>query len=205
MIIRYILTAIAGYLLGSISTGLIWAKLHHGPNLREVGSKNTGASNVQRTMGTGHGLVVFCGDVIKALLACLIGRLLCGQYGCMLGGLMAVIGHNWPVFFQFKGGKGVASSCGVMLMCFWEPALIGYLAAIALIAALRYISLGSMTMALIYALLVILWKAGGDILTILWAVAMAALCIGRHHANIGRLLAGNERKLSGFFKKKESK
>ena len=194
-IVTYVLVGVIAYLLGSISTGLLVAKLNHGPNLREVGSKNTGASNVLRTMGLKNGLITFAGDCGKAALACGIGYWTLGQYGAMLAGLMVILGHNWPVFFQFKGGKGVASSCGVMLVCFPIPALIGYVVAIGVIAATRFISLGSMCMLTVYAILVSVFFSGGDLVTILWAVLLAALCILHHRTNIGRLLHGTENKL----------
>ena len=92
-------------------------------------------SNVLLTMGLKSGLITFAGDCGKAALACGIGYWTLGRYGAMLAGLMVILGHNWPVFFQFKGGKGVASSCGVMLVCFPIPALISYVVAISIIAA----------------------------------------------------------------------
>ena len=194
-ILTYVLVGAVAYLLGSISTGLLVARLNHGPNLREVGSKNTGASNVLRTMGLKSGLITFAGDCGKAALACGIGYWTLGQYGAMLAGLMVILGHNWPVFFQFKGGKGVASSCGVMLVCFPIPALISYVVDISIIAATRFISLGSMCMLTVFAILVSVFFSGGDLLVILWAVLLAALCILRHRTNIGRLIHGTESRL----------
>ena len=194
-ILTYVLVGVIAYLLGSISTGLLVAKMNHGPNLREVGSKNTGASNVLRTMGLKSGLMTFAGDCGKAALACGIGYWTLGLYGAMLAGLMVILGHNWPVFFQFKGGKGVASSCGVMLVCFPIPALISYVVAISIIAATRFISLGSMCMLTAFAILVSVFFSGGDPVVILWAVLLAALCILRHRTNIGRLIHGTENKL----------
>ncbi len=193
---KYLIVAAAAYLLGSFSTGLAVAKAFNGPNLREVGSKNTGASNVLRTMGIKSGLITFFGDYIKAALACGLGWWLCGNvYGAMLGGLMVIIGHNWPVFYGFKGGKGVASSTAVMLVCFWQPGLIGYAIAIAVIAISRYISLGSMLMMISYAVLVSLFWSGGDWIIIAWSILLAVLCLIRHHANIQRLIQGKERKI----------
>ena len=194
-ILTYILIAIIAYLLGSVSTGLMVAKIANGPNLREVGSKNTGASNVLRTMGLKSGLITFIGDCLKSLLASLIGLLLAGQYGAMLGALFVILGHNWPVFFQFKGGKGVASSCGMMLVCFPIPALISYVVAIAIIATTKFISLGSMCMLTLYAILVSIFFSHGDPIIIGWAVLMALLCIIRHRTNIIRLMNGTESKI----------
>ncbi len=198
---KSLLTALAcilSYLLGSVSTGILISKAANGPDLRSVGSKSTGASNVQRTMGWKYGLITFTGDVIKGLIACLIGRFLTGDHmGALLAGFAAVIGHNWPVFFGFKGGKGVATSCGVMCFCFPVPAVICFVLTIALIAWTRYISLGSMFMVTMYAILVSCWYYAGDwkLFVILWAVLLDVVCIARHHANISRLLNGTENKL----------
>lgn len=197
--IAYVITGVVAYLLGSVSTGILVAQKNHGPNLREVGSKNTGASNVLRTMGLKSGLITFVGDCGKAALACLIGRWLLAPYGAslygaMLAGLLVILGHNWPVFFQFKGGKGVASSCGVMLVCFPLPAVICFVFCLALIYLSKYISLGSMSMLTLYAILVS-FQHPGDGLIIAWSVALAALCILRHRTNIQRLCKGEENRL----------
>lgn len=190
----YLLIAVIAYLLGSISFGMIVSKAAGGPNLREVGSKNTGATNVLRVMGVKVGLLVFVLDILKALAACIIGRVWMGLNGAMVAGLAVVIGHNWPCFFQFKGGKGVASTLAVMLMTFPIPAVICYVVAIALIAATRYVSLGSITLAALFALMVIIMN-WGNWLVIAWVLVIAGLLIWRHHANIGRLLHGTENKL----------
>ena len=192
--LNYIIVAVLAYLLGSISFGMIVAKLAGGPNLREVGSKNTGATNVLRVMGLKIGLIVFVLDILKALIACIIGRVWLGLNGAMLAGLAVVIGHNWPCFFQFKGGKGVASTLAVMLLTFPIPAIICYVIAIVLIATTKYVSLGSITLAALFAILVIATN-WANWLVILWVLIIAGLLIWRHHANIGRLLHGTENKL----------
>ena len=192
--LNYIIIAVIAYLLGSISFGMIVAKLKGGPNLREVGSKNTGATNVLRVMGVKTGLIVFVLDILKALIACIIGRVWMGLNGAMVAGLAVVIGHNWPCFFQFKGGKGVASTLAVMLMTFPVPAVICYIVAIVLIATTKYVSLGSITLAALFALLVIATN-WANWLVIVWVLIIAGLLIWRHHANIGRLLKGTENKL----------
>ena len=197
--LNYIIIAVIAYLLGSISFGMIVAKLKGGPNLREVGSKNTGATNVLRVMGVKIGLIVFVLDILKALIACIIGRCWMGLNGAMLAGLAVVIGHNWPCFFQFKGGKGVASTLAVMLLTFPIPATVCYIIAVALILYTRYVSLGSITLAVLFAVMVIATN-WANWLVIGWVLIISGLLIWRHHANIGRLLKGNENKLS--FKKK---
>ncbi|MBQ8072281.1 MAG: glycerol-3-phosphate 1-O-acyltransferase PlsY [Clostridia bacterium] len=192
----YGLSGLIAYCIGSVSTGILSSRLGHGPDLRKVGSKNTGASNVQRTMGWKWGIITFLGDSLKAVLACWIGQLITGShFGALFCGLAVIVGHNWPVFFQFKGGKGVASSCGVMVFCFPLPAVICFVLTVALIAVTKYISLGSMTMLTLYAILVSCFFSGGNLWIIGWSVLLAVMCICRHHANIGRLLRGEENKI----------
>ncbi|MBR4081081.1 MAG: glycerol-3-phosphate 1-O-acyltransferase PlsY [Clostridia bacterium] len=194
-VLKYLLIAVVAYLLGSFSTGLTVAKATHGPNLYEVGSKNTGATNALRTMGLKRGLATFLGDVLKALIACALGKWLLGQNGAMLAGLMVIIGHNWPVFHHFKGGKGVACSCAVMLLTFPIPAIISFVVAILTIVISRYVSLGSVVLLLLFSILVAVTN-WGCWLAIVWALLLAALCVYRHRANIGRLLRGEENKFS---------
>lgn len=194
--LRMLLAAVIAYLLGSISTGMLVSRAKGGPDLRSVGSGGTGATNATRALGAKLGLVVFLGDAIKAILACLIGRLLVGHlYGMLLAGLMVVIGHNWPCFFQFRGGKGVASSVGVMLVTFPIPAIICDVTAILLIALTRYVSVGSLALISLFALLVSIFYSAGDPVVILWCVVLAVMCIARHHANLRRLMQGEENKL----------
>lgn len=188
------LIAVVAYLFGSFSTGLTVARCRNKPDLRTIGSKNTGATNALRTMGLGDGLLTFLGDFTKAMLACLGGYLTAGLEGAMLAGLFAVIGHNWPVFHGFRGGKGIASSAAVMLFCFPLPAL-GCIALFAAVTALtRYISLASMLMLTAFAVTVGILHSAKP-LYILWAALLAGLAIYRHRANIGRLLRGEESKL----------
>ena len=195
IVLKVILVSVIAYLLGSVSTGLVISKLFNGPNLREVGSKNTGTSNVLRTMGLKSGVLTFLGDFGKALLATLLGRLIMGQDGALLAGIVAIIGHNWPAFFQFKGGKGVASSIGVMMGTFPLFGLISLAVMILVIVWKRYISLGSIVLVLLFALL-LTFAQGSTPLTILWGWSIAVVCIIRHRSNIERLRAGTESKVS---------
>jgi glycerol-3-phosphate acyltransferase PlsY len=195
-----IVSCVAAYLLGSVSSGILVSKIAKGPDLRTVGSKNTGASNVQRTMGWKYGLITFFADALKGVLACLIAELLTSDHLAALpAGLCCVIGHNWPVFFGFKGGKGVATTVGVMLYCFPIPALFCIAGTVALIAAFRYISLGSLFMVVSFAVASIFFSKG-NIWIILWACTLMVMCVVRHRANIGRLLNGTENKLGNHTK-----
>ena len=197
MILRYIICAVAAYLLGSISFGILLTK-NSGHDIRKEGSGNTGASNALRVFGLRTGLVTFICDILKAVISVLLGKALAGEYGGMLAGLFVIIGHNWPLFFGFKGGKGISCSCAVVLLNFPGPGAIAIAICIAAIAITRYISVGSMLLLISYAVILCVtkpfWPHG------VWAIVLAVMAVARHHGNIKRLLNGTENKLS--FKKK---
>lgn len=196
--LMYVLTAVIAYLLGSISVGMIASKLMGGPNLREVGSGNTGATNALRALGKKGGAIVFVGDILKALIASIIGSLLCGFEGKLIAAVFVIIGHVWPVFFQFKGGKGVSCVCGAIFLTYTWQAVVCYLLTIAIIALTKYVSLGSICLVSMFAVAVTLTEAVTGFphwVAVPWAFIVAALVIWRHHENIGRLLKGTERKL----------
>ena len=198
--ILYILTCVIGYLLGSISGGIITSRLANGPDLHTVGSKSTGASNVQRTMGWKYGIITFLIDGLKGIFACLITWLITGShFASLLAGLFCIIGHNWPVFFHFRGGKGVATTGGVMLYCFPVPALICIALTVAVIALFRYISVGSMLLVTVFFILSFFFS-GPNTCVVIWAFLLMVMCIARHHANIGRLIHGTENKLGNKVK-----
>lgn len=191
-ILKYLLIAVAAYLLGSFSTGILVAnKLGH--DIRSEGSKNTGASNALRVLGLKGGAIVFLGDFIKATIAVFIGHLLLGMNGAIVGGLCVVLGHNWPIFFGFKGGKGIACSAAIVLFTFWWQGLVAILICLAVIYFTRYISLGSMTMLAVFFLLVTItapfWPYA------VWALVLLGLGVWRHRANIERLKNGTENKI----------
>ena len=195
------LSCVIGYLLGSLSGGIMISKLAGGPDLHTVGSKSTGASNVQRTMGWKYGIMTFLFDVVKGILSCLIAWLLTkgvmpetSHFASLLAGLCCVIGHNWPVFFRFRGGKGVATTGAVMLYCFPVYALICIALTIAVIALIRYISVGSMLLVIVFFGLSFIFSSGNACI-IIWAAILMVMCVARHHANIGRLIKGTENKL----------
>ncbi len=200
--VKLILSCILAYLLGSLSGGIIISRIAHGPDLHTVGSKSTGASNVQRTMGWKYGLLTFFFDTGKGLLSCWLAQVITGtafdsplcNFASLLAGLFCVIGHNWPVFFGFKGGKGVATTGAVMLYCFPVWALISIALTIAVIAAFKYISVGSMLLVISFALFSAFFAKGNPCI-ILWAVILMVMCVARHHANISRLIHGTENKL----------
>ena len=189
-----------GYVLGGFSTGILISR-QAGVNIREAGSKNTGASNVLRVLGLGRGAITFVGDFLKAALACWIGSLLLpdttygiDNFGVMVGGLSAILGHNWPVFFSFKGGKGIASSTAVVL--FVDPLLGGIAIALCVIVIFwkRYISLGSLVMLLTFMVLTLIFHLDQWFACAL-AAALFLLGLIRHRTNLQRLRQGTENKI----------
>ena len=194
---KWVICIAAAYLLGSISFGVLYGR-RKGHDLRQEGSKNSGATNALRVVGVKTGLLTFVSDVLKAVLAVVLGKWLLGEYGGMAAGLAVIIGHNWPVFFQFRGGKGISCSSAVLVLNFPVPGLIAIALCLAVIALTRYVSLGSMTMLVAFAIILLIIKPFFPYG--LWALAVAALGIYRHRANIGRLVRGEESKIS-FSKK----
>ena len=194
-----VFVAVVSYLLGGFSTGITISRLQ-GVDIRKHGSKNTGASNVLRVLGLKSGILTFIGDIIKASIAVWLGYFVLGnafgieRFGMMVGGLFAVIGHNWPVYYGFKGGKGVACSAAVIFFVDVLCALPAIAICIAVIAITKYISLGSMTLMGVYMILMCIVHWGTWPLCA-FTVILFVLCVWRHRANVGRLLNGTENKI----------
>ncbi|HSK69706.1 MAG TPA: glycerol-3-phosphate 1-O-acyltransferase PlsY [Candidatus Limnocylindria bacterium] len=195
---QYLLVIVSAYLIGSFSTGITLSRLQ-GRDIRREGSRSSGATNVTRVLGLGYGLLTFLGDFLKAALAVLLGRLIGGMPGMLAAGLFAVIGHNWPVYYKFKGGKGVVCSIAVLLLTFPVPALIAGGAAILSIVLTRYVSVGSLIFVGLSALLILFTR--GFLPYGLWALVLFALAAYQHRANISRLLRGQENKFEPGRKK----
>lgn len=194
-----VLVAAVSYLCGCFSTGITISRLQ-GVDIRKHGSKNTGASNVLRVLGLKSGLMTFIGDIIKASIGVWLGYFLLGdafgieRFGMMLGGLFAVLGHNWPVFYGFKGGKGVACSAAVIFFVDVLCALPAIAVCLIVIAVTRFISLGSMTLMGLYMVIMCIVHWGTWPLCA-FTVILFALCVWRHRANIVRLMNGTENKI----------
>jgi len=191
-ILKIVLSALAGYLLGSINSSIIVGKLFFRTDIREHGSGNAGATNTLRTLGKRAAIAVVAGDFLKGVLACIIGRYLAGELmpgvyaGEYLGGMFAVIGHNWPVFFGFRGGKGVMTSFAIVMMFSPVAGLICLAAFIVTVALTRYVSLGSMIGAALFPLVVFLMDEPPFMVAV--GIVLALLIIVRHSSNIKRLL-----------------
>lgn len=190
------------YLLGSISFSIVIAKLIAGIDIREHGSGNAGATNTLRMLGKGPGITVLLLDAAKGAIAITIARLLGVPEWAIVGAAVAaVLGHNWPVFFGFKGGKGVATTIGTLLALTPIPALIGVGITIVVIALTRYVSLGSLVFFVLVPFLMYIYHEPG--VYIAGAAFVGLLGFIRHAENIRRLIKGTERKLGQ--KKQEGK
>ena len=200
-----------GYLFGLIQTGYIYGKLHN-VDIRKQGSGNAGTTNALRTMGWKAGLITFLGDCFKCVFAVVVVHLIYGKTHAdilpvlsMYAGMGAVLGHNYPFYLGFKGGKGIAATAGLILSTtnVWMV-LICLGAFLAIVGVTRYVSLGSLAVAVIYLVEVIVYGHMGG-----YAVSQAGLyemyviaallmisAFYKHTANIKRLLSGTENKLS---------
>ena len=201
MALKIILSIFIGYALGNISTGLIISKLGSGMDIRDAGSGNAGATNVLRTLGWMPSLLTFVGDALKGVLAALIGMWLCGQTGIICGGLASIIGHNWPAAFGFKGGKGISTSFGVILVL--QPYDAPWLLLVMAIALYftKTVSIGSICAAATYAIINIFQTMLSNTPVFVFSVIVAAMAIFQHRANISRLIKHSENSLD--FKKIE--
>ena len=183
------LAFIIGYLLGSIPFGLILTRLAGTPDLRSIGSGNIGATNVLRTGRKGLAAATLICDMLKGTAAVLIAGYYGGPDAAMLAALGAFLGHLFPVWLGFKGGKGVAVYIGVLIGLFWPAAVLFCLLWIAIAATIRYSSLSALVASVVTP--IFLWWLGHITLASLFA-ALTLLLFYMHRANIARLLAGTE-------------
>lgn len=189
-----VIGVVISYMLGSISFSILIAKWFKGIDIRNHGSGNAGATNTLRVLGKGPGAAVFLLDIVKGIAAVMIGYLLSdGEWTAVLCGLAAIVGHNWPIWFGFKGGKGIATTVGVLASLAFMPTLIAGIIAIAAIAVTRYVSLGSLLFALAAPVLILVWQKPYPLF---WASLLICIfAFVRHRSNIVKLLQGNENKL----------
>ena len=196
MALRYLLVAALAYLLGCCNGAILTSKVFLKEDVRTHGSGNAGLTNFQRSYGGWLTLVVIAVDVIKAVLACLLGRWLIGSDSAMmLGGLCVIVGHMFPIFFGFRGGKGILSGAAVAAIMDWRIFLMILVVFAIAVALTRYVSLGSCLAAAVFPF-GFLWRFWGDWATVIMAALVAAGAIVMHRANIVRLVQGTERKLS---------
>jgi len=192
---KYLLVIILSYLLGNLSFAFILGKVIMKKDVREFGSGNSGATNAIRAFGAKIGIMAFVGDVLKGVAAVLIGRVLCGEIGGYLGGAFVIIGHNWPVFLKFKGGKGVATTIGVMLIISPIVSFICFAVGLCIAFFTRMVSLGSITGMALAPFVVLIFIRPLNIQLFIFCLFVVTMSIYRHKENIKRLLKGKENKL----------
>ena len=212
--VLYVLVLIMAYLIGSVNFSIIISKKMAGFDIREKGSGNAGSTNMLRSIGKKAAALTLVCDILKGvvpvLIAILIGNIAKHfgaetyiEYLAQIAGVATIIGHTFPIYYGFKGGKGVASSLGLLLVINWHVGLICLVFAILMMAFTKMVSAGSVTAAILFPVL-ILFGVGAEhfIVTgnyMIFSIVLAAIVIFNHRSNIKRILSGTENKLS--FKK----
>lgn len=200
----YVLVGLIAYLLGSINFAIIFSKKFAGFDVREKGSKNAGTTNVLRTVGKKAAVLTLLCDILKGVAAVIVAMLAANIWDEVdvdtlkyLAGFFAIVGHTFPVYYGFKGGKGVATALGVLLVVNPQIGLSCLVFALVIMIATRWVSLGSIMAALLFPILTVIMtdNFGAKLISIL----IGLLVIFNHRTNIKRLKQGTENKLS--FKK----
>ena len=210
----YIIMAIIAYCIGSVNFSVIISKKMAGFDVREKGSGNAGSTNMLRSVGKKAAAITLVCDILKGVVAIVIAMILGNIIPDMnkellvqIAGIAVVLGHTFPVFFGFKGGKGVATSLGILLMTNWQIGLICLVFALVLMILTRMVSLGSCAAAILYPVLTLFINDNYTVLTegkngntyFVYSVILAIIVLYNHRSNIKRILNGTENKLS--FKK----
>jgi glycerol-3-phosphate acyltransferase PlsY len=188
------LALVFGYLCGSIPFGVLLTRLAGGPDLRSIGSGNIGATNVLRTGRKGLAAATLVGDMLKGTIAVLVARYVLGEEFAIPAAVGAFLGHLFPVWLGFRGGKGVATYIGVLLGVAWPAALVFGAVWLAVAALTRYSSLAALTASVAAPLFLWWW---GDVANAQAFALLAALLWIMHRGNIGRLLSGTEGRIGG--------
>ncbi len=198
--VRYVIIAVIAYLLGSISVAVLLTRDRIGSDVRKQGSGNAGATNVARVFGMKAGVVTLLGDMVKAALSGLAGWLIGGETGLAVACIACLVGHCWPVYFGFRGGKGVSVAGCIALLLDWRMflLLVVWFAVMAIIS--RRVSFASCSSAAVYPLLYWLFNRGMTIQLAI-CIVIALIVIIMHRGNLVRLIHGTE----PVFKAKETK
>jgi len=204
--LAYVIVSIIAYAIGSISFSVIFSRKFAGFDVREKGSGNAGTTNVLRTVGKKVALLTLVCDILKGVIAVLIAMLVGHIWKDLdsnllkyLAGFMAILGHTFPIFFEFRGGKGVATSLGILLTIAPKIGLICLIFAIILMALTKMVSVGSILAAILFPILNIFIGKDNNFGTITVSILIALLVIFNHRTNIQRIKDGTENKIS--FKK----
>lgn len=192
---RYVIIAIIAYLIGNISFAVLISKYGKKDDVRKHGSGNAGATNMVRAYGFKMGIVTFVGDMLKGLVATYLGYVIGGQLGMYIAAVLVVIGHDFPVFFKFKGGKGVSTTIGAMFFIAPFSVLICFIIGISIAIFTRTVSLGSLIGVCLSPIAILIFMKPLDMNSLYLALVLVALVIFRHKENIKRLIKGEEHKL----------
>ncbi len=205
-----IIVAIIAYLIGSINFSVIFSKKMAGFDVREKGSGNAGTTNMLRSVGKKAAAITLICDILKGVVAILIAMFIAWAFKVenasllvQIAGIAVVLGHTFPIFFGFKGGKGVATSLGILIMSNWQIGLICLVFGVVLIALTRMVSLGSCAAAVLFPVLTLfinehyIVSQGSSYL--IYSIILAVIVLFNHRSNIKRILSGKENKIS--FKK----
>ena len=197
---HFAIIAVCAYLLGSLSFAIIVSKLTLGKDIRNYGSGNAGLTNAYRTMGAKKTLLVLLGDIAKGAAAVSIGMVLAGPVGKLTAGIFVILGHMFPLYFGFKGGKGVL--VGAVMLAFFDWRVFGIAFVLFLLSVIvtKWISLGSILGAVSFPITT--WVVYRDPVLTAMALGMAAVVVFMHRSNIGRIIRGKENKFS--FKSKKT-
>lgn len=192
-LLKYIIVAIVSYLFGSLNFSIIVSKYANGSDIRGFGSGNAGITNYIRSFGAKSALGVLLGDVLKCVVPVLLAGWMVGFMGKLIAGIAVILGHMFPIFFRFKGGKGVLTTAALILVLDWRIFLICISFFIGIVLVTKYVSLGSVCA--VAALPICTWLFYGAHLQFIVATSViAALVIFMHRANIKRLIEGTESK-----------
>lgn len=192
---KYLFVIILSYLIGSLTFAFILGKLITKKDVRDYGSGNAGATNAIRVFGVKVGILAFFGDLVKGIIAVLIGIMVAGDIGGYFAGFFVIIGHNYPIFLSFKGGKGVATTIGVMLIISPYVSLICFSIGIVIALVTRIFSLGSIIGLFLAPIVVLIIVRPFNLQLFIFCLIIISMSIYRHKDNIKRLLEGKENKL----------
>ena len=193
--VTILLSIIIGYIFGSIPSGLVLVRMACGIDIREYGSKNIGTTNVFRTVGGRMASIVLIADVVKGILAVLLVRYLFDSnlHMELLTAIAALLGHNYSLFLGFKGGRGVATGLGLILLFMPDVCIFSFTVWLVIVFVTRYVSLGSFVGAFITP--IVAYYRGYPLELVLFALAACLFVIVRHYENMKRLIAGTESKI----------
>ena len=189
------------YLLGSINTAILVSRHFYHDDIRKYGSGNAGFTNVMRTYGKKAAIITFAGDILKTLLAILVGWCVFGYLTAYIAGFACFLGHIFPVFYNFKGGKGVLCMATIMLMLDWRIFCALFVVFIGIVMATKYISAGSVICAMMFPLMLNRMNNTGIYMIEFVAISIAVIVVIKHRENLKRIFNGTESK----FKIKKSK